>query len=110
MSERSFPLQGKGIFITEISACEGGDPLKISKQASAAGFRFVALQIAHGQYSQNVSDLRLAHSLIDSLHDHNIAAWGWHVLTFTQPEEEVKLTVQLVQELDLDLPFAELSF
>ena len=33
MSKLSLPLQGKGIFITEISACEGGDPLKIAKQA-----------------------------------------------------------------------------
>lgn len=100
------PLQGKGIFISEILACESGNPQAIVKRAAAAGFNFVALKIAEGIEIRNdkriKGSLELANSLVSSLHNQQIAVWGWHRPQLRQPDEEAKLVANRVSELDLD--------
>jgi hypothetical protein len=74
-------LHEKGLWIWQVTRCEGGDPQKIAKVAAAAGLDWVALKVADGAYPSNRdpdrAHLSLLPPVVDTLRAAGLKVWGW---------------------------------
>jgi len=92
-------LIGKGIWITDMNQCEGGDPQAIATAAFQAGFSHVCVKIGYATQTRNDSGAKLA--LKAQLDAVGIALWGWHYIIGDDPDGEAQLGLQETLNLNL---------
>jgi hypothetical protein len=98
-------LQGKGIFIWKIAACENGDPNAIAALAQQANLSHVLLKIADGVGSYNFDydhGIDLLPPVVQALHARGIQVWGWHYVYGNDPVGEANKAIQRLGQLNLD--------
>jgi len=89
-----------------VSNCEDGDAQAIATKAQEAGLTHVLIKIAHGpnpyRYNMGTGMDRVA-PLVNALRTiPDFQVWGWQYTFGEQPEEEVRIAVNLVQQYQLD--------
>ncbi len=89
------PLQGKSIFINDLSACEGGDASAIAEAAKAAGLSPLIVKIAEADQPLSVDPI------IKVLRGLGMPVWGWHHVRGTNPLTEAQVAIERVSTLDL---------
>ncbi len=97
-------LHGKGLFIWQVSACEGGSPQGITNRARAAGLSHVLLKIADTTWAFGFDSLnrdRVA-PVAAALRGRGIQAWGWHYVKGNDPAGEARVAVERTRALALD--------
>jgi hypothetical protein len=98
-------LEGKGLFIWRVRACENGDVQAIADVAKAAGLTHVLLKVADGNFNYNV-DVKtgedLAAKATNALKAKNIKVVGWHYVYGYDPLAEADRAIQRVKQLGLD--------
>lgn len=97
-------LVGKGFFIWQVPACEGGNPEAIVARARAAGLSHVLLKIADTVYDFGISRTNrdLVAPVVAALRANGIRAWGWHYVRGDDPVREAQVAVGRTRELGLD--------
>lgn len=110
-------LKGKGFYIWQISACEGGYPDVIAQVAKNAGLSHVLIKIADADVPYNLSYGRdLVPPVVVALRALGISVWGWvytyggiridsagNVRTgYGSPEAEARMAAKRFKELQLD--------
>jgi hypothetical protein len=68
-------MRKKGLWIYNLSNCEGGSPSAIVNRAKAAGLGRVLIKIADGEDAFNETAPAIA--LVQGLHSAGIQAWSW---------------------------------
>jgi len=99
-------LRGKGYFIWQIPACDGGSPGAIAQRARRAGLSHVLIKIADGpKWSYNL-DSRTKADLIppvaSALKSAGVQVWGWHYVRGDDPIGEARLGGERTRKLGLD--------
>ena len=98
-------LTGKGYFIWIVRHCEKGDPDRIAALAREANLIHVLIKIADGAFPYNVdlnSGYDYVRPVVNKLHDHNIAVWGWQYVFGGYPDREAEIAVRRSIELGVD--------
>lgn len=98
-------LSGKGMFIWKVPNCEGGNPASIAAAAKTGGLSHVLVKIANGIFSYNIDPTTytdLALPVVQTLKSLGIQAWGWHYVFGNDPDNEARIAIRRVQELNLD--------
>jgi len=97
-------LLGKGFFIDDLSACEGGSPAGLCSSARLAGLSHVVLRIADGLHPVGIDagGTDVLAPVARALQAAGIAAWGWGTASGEMPQAEAALVVARVRDLALD--------
>lgn len=98
-------LTGKGFFIWQIPATEGGSPEGIAAAAQAAGLTHVLIKIADGTYNYNVDRLSgkdLVGPVVSAVRSRHIQAWGWHYVYGDDPVGEARKAIERVKSFNLE--------
>lgn len=98
-------LEGKGMFIWRIQACEGGDVEAIANLAVQARFSHAIVKVADGNFSYNVdtkTGYDQAEALVKALKARGLVVYGWHYVYGYDPRTEAERGIQRVQQLALD--------
>jgi hypothetical protein len=101
-------LQGKGMSIWRIAACEGGNAQAMVKRATAVGLRHVHIKVADGvNPSNNQPAANTLPEVVAALKGAGLQVWGWHFLYGTQggaviAAQEANRAIQQIQTLGLD--------
>jgi hypothetical protein len=101
-------LQGKGMSIWKIAACEGGNAQAMVKRAKDVGIRHVHIKVADGVSPSN--NQPAANSLLEivaALREAGVEVWGWHFLYGTKAgqvvaAQEADRAVKQIRDLGLD--------
>lgn len=90
-------LWGKGMYMWQVAACEGGKVQAIVNRALDVGLDFVLLKIADGTdpYNGDVT------TLVNALRNAGVAVWGWQYTYGIKPEDEAKYAADRVQKFGL---------
>lgn len=91
---------GKGYYIWQIGACEGGNVDQIAATAKAIGLGHVYLKVADGTYAYNGAYNLVR--LISLLHNYGIQVYGWQYIYGVDPLNEAKRAVERCKVLGLD--------
>ncbi|MBI3760868.1 MAG: caspase family protein [Chloroflexi bacterium] len=100
LSVEEIGLSGTGIFTWRLTNVEGGDPTAIANKATAAGFKFILINIANGPNTSG--DAALNAAVVQALQSAGIKVWGWHYVIGNDPEAEAQIAIGQVQGLGLD--------
>ncbi len=100
-------IEGKGMSIWRIAACEGGNPQAIVQQAQTAGLRHVHIKVADGVNPSNHQPAGALKAIVDALKGAGVKVWGWHFLYGTQSgvniaTREADRAIQQIADLGLD--------
>jgi len=90
-------LWGKGMYMWQVDACEGGSIQAIVNRAMDVGLDFILLKIADGtnRYNGDVT------SLVNALRAAGVCVWGWQYTYGTNPEEEAKYAADRIKKFGL---------
>ena len=93
---------GKGWFIWQPQATEGGNPVLAAKKAKAAGIKWVTLKIHErdGTYPFPFSNIDLV-PWVTAFKNEGIEVWGWGYVYGDKPEAEANIAVQRLVQLGL---------
>jgi hypothetical protein len=92
---------GKGMYIWQVSGCEGGNLDAIVATAQACGFRHILVKIADGTGAYNVS-VSLP-TLVSKLHQEaGIQVWGWQYIYGASPIAEAKTAIEQCKQCGVD--------
>ena len=92
-------LAGKGFFITDLTACEQGNPVAIARPAVRAGLSHGVIQVAEEGAARNVGLLPAA---VRVLRDQGVTVWGWQFVTGDQPLDEARQAVEQLRAAPLE--------
>jgi hypothetical protein len=99
-------LQGKGLWIWNVSRCEGGDPQAIARVSAAAAFDWVALKVADGAYPSNrapvAPHLSLLPPVAAALRAAGLQVWGWQYVYGDDWQGEAAAASRQAEALALD--------
>jgi hypothetical protein len=99
-------LEGKGYFIWQIRACDGGVPSAIAMRAKRAGLTHVLIKIADGSnWAYNLdpqTKADLIPPVVTALKAAGVRTWGWHYVRGDAPLGEARLGGQRARDLGLD--------
>jgi hypothetical protein len=98
-------LNGKGMYIWQVSRCERGNTAAIAALARAAKLSHVLVKVADRDVPYNVdqtSKVDLAMLLIQSLRAYGIQVWGWQYIYGESPLAEANMAIHRIQQLKLD--------
>ncbi|HVM71248.1 MAG TPA: nuclear transport factor 2 family protein [Anaerolineales bacterium] len=97
-------LQGKGFFTSNLSNCEGGEPISIVSAAQAAGLSHVIVKVADGVKSIGLdgSGFDVTTPAIQALRNAGMAVWGWQSIYGNDPSAEAALALARTRALALD--------
>jgi len=90
-------IWGKGMYMWQVSECEGGDTQAIADRAKAVGLDFVLLKIADGTspYNGDVSQL------VSALQAQGVIVWGWQYTYGDLPEQEASYAAGRLKQFGL---------
>lgn len=95
---------GKGMYIWQISQCEGGDPVSIAQAARTAGLGHVLIKLADGSYPYQIgADGQLLDMTpyVEALQDKGVEVWGWGYAYGYDPIGEAAIAARYVLTLGL---------
>lgn len=100
-------LQGKGMSIWRIAACEGGNAQAMVKRATAVGLRHVHIKVADGVSPSNQPGQNTLAEVVAALKGAGLEVWGWHFLYGTKggqvvAAQEADRAIQQIKTLGLD--------
>lgn len=98
-------LTGKGFFLWNSAECEDGDPERIAALVESGGLSHLIIKVADGDRINNVgqkSNQNQIPSIINTIKAHNISTWGCQISYGSNPEEEAKIAIKCIKELNLD--------
>lgn len=91
---------GRGMYIWQVSQCEGGDIDKIVAVCVSSGLGHVLIKIADGKNPYNTTaNLPV---LVSKLRAAGVEAWGWQYVYLIDPVKEADVAARRVKELGLD--------
>lgn len=101
------PLQGKGMSIWKIAACEGGDAAAIAKRAKDSGLQHVHIKVADGTNPSNGQPASALPKIVAALKQAGVQVWGWHFLYGirsgqNQAKAEADRAIAQINALSLD--------
>src|SRR5574341_589390 len=99
-------LQGKGMSIWRIAACEGGNAQAMVKRATAVGLRHVHIKVADGVSQSNQPGQNTLAEVVAALKGAGLEVWGWHFLYGTKggqvvAAQEADRAIQQIKTLGL---------
>jgi hypothetical protein len=101
-------LQGKGMSIWKIAACEGGNAQKMVQRAKDVSLRHVHIKAADGvNPSNNLPAQNSLPEIVAALKEIGVEVWGWHFLYGTQEgaviaAKEADRAIKQIKDLGLD--------
>lgn len=100
-------LQGKGMSIWKIAACEGGNAQAMVKRAKDVGLRHVHVKVADGVSPSNQPGQNTLAEVVAALKGVGIEVWGWHFLYGTKggqvvAAQEADRAIKQIKDLGLD--------
>lgn len=100
---------GKGVFIWQLSASSGGDPVAMASRAHEAGMEWVAIKVQNGKYLWNAD---LMGAATQAFKGAGVEVWGWGYVggktsvplghTVGSAAEEAAATVKAVKDYGID--------
>ena len=100
-------LQGKGMSVWKIAACEGGNAQAMVKRAQSAGIRHVHIKVADGASPSNQPGQNSLPEVVAALKGAGLEVWGWHFLYGTKSgqvvaAQEADQAIKQIKALGLD--------
>jgi len=100
-------LQGKGMSVWKIAACEGGNAQAMIKRAQSAGIRHVHIKVADGASPSNQPGQNSLPEVVAALKGAGLEVWGWHFLYGTKSgqviaAQEADRAIRQIKDLGLD--------
>src|ERR1035437_3991627 len=95
MSEK---LHGKGMWIWQVSQCEGGDSAAIVAKAQRAGLTHLLVKIADGTRSYN-GDVS---GLVRAAQGAGLQVWGWQYTYGSSSEAEAQYGARRARQFGVD--------
>jgi hypothetical protein len=92
-------LAGKGIYVWQLNRIARGHVATMASKARDAGLTHVLIKVADGTTPYNSELLPAA---TEALHGAGIQVWGWSWIWLRAPEDEARVSAELVTELGLD--------
>ncbi len=100
-------LNGKGMSVWKIAACEGGNAQKMVQRAQSAGIRHVHIKVADGLSPSNQPGENSLSQVVAALKGAGLQVWGWHFLYGTKSgqvvaAQEADQAIKQIKALGLD--------
>jgi hypothetical protein len=100
-------IQGKGMSIWRIEACENGNAQAIVQRANAVGLRHVHIKVADGINASNSQPSGALQNICAALKGEGLEVWGWHFTYGIQNGQniavkEAERALQMIEQLQLD--------
>jgi hypothetical protein len=100
-------IQGKGMSIWRIEACEGGDANLIVQRAKAVGLKHVHIKTGDGMNPFNVQTKGALEKIVAGLRGEGIQVWGWHFTYGIQngkniAVQEAAVALKMIETYQLD--------
>lgn len=82
---------GKGVWIYQMPACEGGNVIKMAKRAKSNRLDYVAVR-TNGKYGwDKTNSPQMVKNLINQLHKNKIKVYGWGYIYGDHPQRDFEL-------------------